>query len=412
MPRDFPGMTLLRSYTTADARTAVRRCRGSNQRMAALAVDRASRSPCAWLVRSAVVLVSRSLRSTVHPAMRTRGHAACSAARPRHLPADCAGCCCGSRASRSRHFGSHVLPRHRDAADDGAGVDPRRRLRDARAVRQRRRGCKTSERADRVRDLGAWSSSYFIGVLPEMPPSSTRYACRSARPRVAAEIIRARSPWWPTLIVTLWLSGLIEQRLMRATLRHQPARRARQVHARDAAYRGVLVALQAVGFDLTLLTRLRRRARRRHRARSAEAREQLHRRLHDPARPLDPDGRHDHRGQPHRHRDPRHRPLRRRASLDGVEAIVPNETLVTTTVLNHSYTDAEIRIAHAGAGGSYDSDVDLALKLHGGGRAGASRACCTDAKAAAGVARRLRRQRHRARARHLDQTTRKRASST
>src|SRR5205823_8486679 len=31
-------------------------------------------------------------------------------------------------------------------------------------------------------------------------------------------------------------------------------------------------------------------------------------------------------------------------SLDGVEAIVPNEIMVTTTVLNHSYTSREARL--------------------------------------------------------------------
>ena len=34
-------------------------------------------------------------------------------------------------------------------------------------------------------------------------------------------------------------------------------------------------------------------------------------------------------------------------SLDGVEAIVPNETLITTTVLNHSYTAPEVRTSLA-----------------------------------------------------------------
>ena len=49
-------------------------------------------------------------------------------------------------------------------------------------------------------------------------------------------------------------------------------------------------------------------------------------------------------------------------SLDGVEAIVPNETLVTTTVLNHSYTNKEIKIGLL-VQISYDSDLDLAMKL-------------------------------------------------
>ena len=49
-------------------------------------------------------------------------------------------------------------------------------------------------------------------------------------------------------------------------------------------------------------------------------------------------------------------------SLDGVEAIVPNETLVTTTVLNHSYTSKNVRVALT-LQISYDSDIDLALRI-------------------------------------------------
>lgn len=49
-------------------------------------------------------------------------------------------------------------------------------------------------------------------------------------------------------------------------------------------------------------------------------------------------------------------------SLDGIEAIVPNETLVTTTVLNHSYTSREVRIAVPVQVG-YDTDLDQAMQL-------------------------------------------------
>ena len=49
-------------------------------------------------------------------------------------------------------------------------------------------------------------------------------------------------------------------------------------------------------------------------------------------------------------------------SGDGVEAIVPNETLVTTTVLNHSYTSHDIRLALQ-VQVAYDSDVEKALAL-------------------------------------------------
>jgi small-conductance mechanosensitive channel len=49
-------------------------------------------------------------------------------------------------------------------------------------------------------------------------------------------------------------------------------------------------------------------------------------------------------------------------SLDGVEAIVPNELMVTTTVLNHSYTSRDIRLG-VPIQISYDSDLELATQL-------------------------------------------------
>lgn len=49
-------------------------------------------------------------------------------------------------------------------------------------------------------------------------------------------------------------------------------------------------------------------------------------------------------------------------SLDGVEAIVPNETMVTTTVLNHSYTSPDIRLG-VPVQISYDSDLDMAMQV-------------------------------------------------
>jgi small-conductance mechanosensitive channel len=49
-------------------------------------------------------------------------------------------------------------------------------------------------------------------------------------------------------------------------------------------------------------------------------------------------------------------------SLAGVEAIVPNDTLVTTTVQNHSYTDGKVRLA-VKVQVSYDTDLDTTLAL-------------------------------------------------
>src|SRR5947207_2636437 len=47
-------------------------------------------------------------------------------------------------------------------------------------------------------------------------------------------------------------------------------------------------------------------------------------------------------------------------SLDGVESIVPNETMVTTTVPNHSYTTRDIKVGIP-LQISYDSDLDLSM---------------------------------------------------
>ncbi|MGH8851425.1 MAG: mechanosensitive ion channel family protein [Casimicrobiaceae bacterium] len=49
-------------------------------------------------------------------------------------------------------------------------------------------------------------------------------------------------------------------------------------------------------------------------------------------------------------------------SLDGTEAIVPNELLVTTTVLNHSYSSKNVKVGIP-VQISYDSDLELAMRL-------------------------------------------------
>lgn len=49
-------------------------------------------------------------------------------------------------------------------------------------------------------------------------------------------------------------------------------------------------------------------------------------------------------------------------SLDGTEAIIPNETLITSTVLNHSYTSHEVRVSIPVQVG-YDTPVEEAMNL-------------------------------------------------
>jgi small-conductance mechanosensitive channel len=49
-------------------------------------------------------------------------------------------------------------------------------------------------------------------------------------------------------------------------------------------------------------------------------------------------------------------------ALDGREAIIPNETLITSTVLNHSYTDKRVRVP-VQVQVAYGSDVEQVLRL-------------------------------------------------
>ncbi len=163
----------------------------------------------------------------------------------------------------------------------------------------RRRWLPTSERAISFIDLGLFVL-YLLGVLPEIadeldevriPIGKTQISLLTIGKGVLAVVF--------TLIVTLWLSGLIEQRLLRAThIDSEPARGAGEVRARGAARRRR--ADRAAGDRLRshAADGVRRRARRRHRPRPAEARGELHRRLHDPARPVDPPRRHGHRRRP------------------------------------------------------------------------------------------------------------------
>jgi len=204
---------------------------------------------------------------------------------------------------------------------------------------------------------------YFVGLLPEViatlddieiPLGKTRVTLLSVASAVAVVL--------GTLLVTLWISGLIEARLARAKRmdRNVSAVLARLVRAVLLAV-GVLIALRAVGFDVTVLTvfsgaigvgiglglqklasnyiagftiLLDRSIRIGDTitvegkwvgvVTSVTARYVLVRRL------------------------------------DGVEVIVPNETLVTTTVLNHSHAAPQIRIPIT-IPVALDTDVERAL---------------------------------------------------
>jgi small-conductance mechanosensitive channel len=166
-----------------------------------------------------------------------------------------------------------------------------------------------------------------------------------------------------TLALTLWISGTIEQRLMRAegldsSLRAVAAKSVRALLLIAA----VLFALQAVGMDLTLLSvfggalgvgvglGLQKLASNYIAGFTILLDRSI--RLGDMITV-------DNRSGTVSKVTARYVVV---TSLDGVDAVVPNETLVTTTVLNHSYSTRAIRVALP-VQVSYDSDVERALAL-------------------------------------------------
>ena len=205
---------------------------------------------------------------------------------------------------------------------------------------------------------------YFLGVLPEIHATLADLVIPIGKREVSLlTIFTGIAAVVVTLVVTLWISGLIEQRLALATqldanLRVVLAKFIRAVLIVVA----VLIALQLIGFDLTLLTvfggalgvgiglGLQKLASNYIAGFTILLDRSI--RIGDLVTV-------DNRTGIVSQATSRYVVVR---SGDGVEAIVPNETVVTTTVLNHSYTSPQIRVA-VSVQVSYDSDVEKALAL-------------------------------------------------
>lgn len=205
---------------------------------------------------------------------------------------------------------------------------------------------------------------HFIGVLPEIGAEFDAIEFPIGRQHVSLlSIGKAALVVLVTLAASLWLSGLVEQRLLAtgtldSSLRVVMGKSIRALLLMVA----VLIALQAVGIDLTVLSvfggalgvgiglGLQKLASNYIAGFTILIDRSI--RLGDM---ITVDGRFGVVAKV----TSRYVVVR---GLDGVEAVVPNETLVTTTVLNHSYTTRDIRLAIS-VQISYDSDVDVALKL-------------------------------------------------
>jgi small-conductance mechanosensitive channel len=205
---------------------------------------------------------------------------------------------------------------------------------------------------------------YFVGVLPEIGSMLADLVIPIGKKQVSLlTIFTGIAVVVVTLVVVLWISGLIEQRLALATQLDANLRVVLGKFVRAVLILvGVLVALEQVGFDLTLLTvfggalgvgiglGLQKLASNYIAGFTILLDRSI--RIGDLITV-------DSRTGVVSKATSRYVVVR---SGDGVEAIVPNETLVTTTVLNHSYTSPQIRIG-VQVQVSYDSDVEKALQL-------------------------------------------------
>ena len=205
---------------------------------------------------------------------------------------------------------------------------------------------------------------YFLGVLPEIAAALDELTIPLGKTQLSVlTICKGLAVVIATIVVTLWISGLIEQRLTRATQLDANLRAllAKSIKALLIII-GVLVALEQIGFDLTLLTvfggalgvgiglGLQKLAANYIAGFTILLDRSI--RLGDLITV-------DNKTGVVTRVTSRYVVVR---GGDGLEAIVPNETLVTTTVLNHSYTSSEIRIAIQ-VQVAHDSDVDRALAL-------------------------------------------------
>ena len=205
---------------------------------------------------------------------------------------------------------------------------------------------------------------YFLGVLPEIGATLDQLVIPMGKSNVSLlTVFSGIAVVVVTLIVTLWISGLIEQRLALATQLDANLRVVLSKFIRAVLIVvAVLVALEQIGFDLTLLTvfggalgvgiglGLQKLASNYIAGFTILLDRSI--RIGDLVTV-------DNRTGIVSKATSRYLVVR---SGDGVEAIVPNETVVTTTVLNHSYTSPMVRIAVQVQVG-YDSDVEKALAL-------------------------------------------------
>lgn len=205
---------------------------------------------------------------------------------------------------------------------------------------------------------------HLAGILPELAQGLEEAGFSVGKNRISVLLIlQSLVTVVVTVVVALWLSRLLENRLMRAEQINMNFRVVMSKLVRILlTLVGVLVALSAVGFDITLLSvfggalgvglgfGLQKIASNYVSGFIILLDESVH--LGDI---ITLDG---HYGVVHQIRS-RYLVLRK---LDGTEVIIPNETLIASAVINHSLTDRRARVVLP-VQVSYEGNLEAAMEI-------------------------------------------------
>jgi small-conductance mechanosensitive channel len=228
-------------------------------------------------------------------------------------------------------------------------------------------GVHAASASERTLSFAIWGALllYYVGVLPEIGAAldETRIPIGKGGQISVLDLGRDAIVIVVVVVLSLWASSLLEQRLMRGTHLDQNLRVVlAKVFRALLLLIGLLVALSFVGVDLTVLSvfggavgvgiglGLQKLASNYIAGFTILLDRSI--RLGDMITV-------DNRTGTVSVVTSRYVVVR---GLDGVEAIVPNEMLVTTTVLNHSYTSKDVKLGIP-VQISYDSDLELAMRL-------------------------------------------------
>lgn len=218
--------------------------------------------------------------------------------------------------------------------------------------------------AEKVITVAVWVlvAVHIIGFLPEVVQALDDISFHIGKNRISVLLVfQAMLTVAVTVVVALWLSRILENRLMRAERINMNLRVVLTKLVRVLlTLVGVLTALSAVGFDITLLSvfggalgvglgfGLQKIASNYVSGFIILLDESVH--LGDV---MTIDG---HYGVVSQIRS-RYLLLRK---LDGTEVVIPNETLIGTAVINHSFTDRRVRV-YLPVQISYESNLEKAM---------------------------------------------------